>query len=198
MAVGGQRRHAVAQDVAVGTRHAGNIRGIASCGQPTYCEIATYVRDPGRCVPPDGNRRSSTAPDYGLSWPVVHNTPAGRTTNLEKNFCCVTTRRRNLLSLRRLRRSLGSLAAHALRCGVLSFNLGVPAAAVLSARRLPAADFAQASRILTVALVPTPRLVRTPAAFAQAQPRAGLPLSGTTAVFWFTVVGAHGSCFSQG
>ena len=87
--------------------------------------------------------------------------------------------------------------------GMLGFNLGVLTAAVLSLRRLPTADFAHAGRILAVALVRAPRQVRTSATFAQAEPQAGLPLtgvplSGTTAVFGIIVGGAHGSCFSQG
>ena len=203
MAVGGLKCLSVAPTVAVGLWHARNIRETASSGQPKYCELATYVRDPGHCARPAGNPRSNTVPDYGSSRPVVHNTPAGRTTNLKKNFCCVTTRRRNLLSLRRLWRSLGSLTASLLCCGVLGFDLGVLTAAALSLRRLPTANFAQAVRILAVALIPTPRHILTPAPFAQAEPQAGSPrlgrpLSGTTAVFEIIVEGAHGSYFSQG
>jgi len=129
---------------------------------------------------------------------VVHSTPAGRKWKSKKNFCCVTTRRRNLCLLRRLGRGLGSLAAHALSCGVLGLHLGVLPASGLSPRRLPAANFALAFEILAVALVPAPRLVLAPAPFAQAEPRAWSSYSGTTAVLWFTVVAAHGSVISQG
>jgi hypothetical protein len=173
-------------------------RWLASDGLRRCCETATCVRDPKHCPSPDGKRDSSSAPDCGSTRPVVHSTPADRRTESKKNFCRVTTRRRNLVIVRRLGRGLGSLAAHALSLSVLGLNLGVLTASGLSPRRLPAADFALAFGILAVALVPAPRQVLAPAPFAQAEPRAWSSYSGTTAVLWFTVVAAHGSVISQG
>src|SRR5260370_19391070 len=62
----------------------------------------------------------------------------------------------------------------------------------LPPRRVPAADFAQAFRILTVALVVTPRTVFAPASCAQANPRARPAPSGPTVAFSRNVVDAHG------
>jgi hypothetical protein len=175
-----------------------DIRSPASYDRARCRETATCVRGRGHCASPAGKRGSSTALDYGSTRPVAHSIPADHTTESKKNFCCVTTRRRNLVTVRRLGRGLGSLTAHALSFGVLGLNLGVLTAPGLSPRRLPAADFAPAFGILAVALVPAPRLVLAPAPFAQAEPRAWSSYSGTTAVLWFTVVGAHGRVFSQG
>jgi len=193
--------------VAAGTfvdesRRAGNTRSSASYGRAKCRETATCVRDPKHCPSPDGKRDSSSGPDCGSTRPVVHSTPADRTTESKKNFCCVTTRPRNLVTVRRLGRGLGRplgpLAAHALSLGVLGLNLGVLTASGLSPRRLPAADFALTFGVLAVALVPAPRLVLVPAPFAQAEPRAWSSYSGTTAVPWFIVAAAHGSVISQG
>ena len=170
-----------------------------ACGGQLRCRAtATCVRDPGHCELPDGTPSSSSAPGCGPSSGAVHSTPAGRIREWKKNFCCVTTRRRNLWTLRRLRRRLGSLAAHALSLGVLCLDRCGPAALGLSPRRLPTADLPQAFRILAVALVPLSRVIPPPAAFAQADPRARSSLSGTAAGHWLIVEGAHGSAFSQG
>jgi hypothetical protein len=164
------------------------------CGGHVTCrETATCVHDPGPCELPDGRRRSSSAPGCGSSAAALHGTPAGRTRESKKNFCCVTTRRRNLGVLRCLGCGFGSLAARALRLRVLSFGCGIQAASGLPLRRLPAADLPLAFRILAVTLVPTPRLVLPSAAFAQAQPRARAASTGTTTAVWFIVAGAHGS-----
>ena len=56
--------------------------------------------------------------------------------------------------------------------GVLGFDVGVLAVSGLSPCRMPAADFTQAFRILTVAPVVTPRMVFCAGSFAQANPRA--------------------------
>ena len=117
---------------------------------------------------------------------------------MKKNFCCVTTRRRNFWPLIRLGRSFGSLAAHALSLCVPGFDLGGLAPFGLPPSRLPTANFPQAFRILAIELVPASRLVLPPATFAQAEPQARSSHSGTAAALWFIVVGAHGSCFSQG
>jgi hypothetical protein len=192
------KHRGAAGTAAVGFRRAGNTRRPALCGRPRYCETATCVHGRGHCASPDGSRGSSSAPGCGSSWPVVHSTPADRTTESKKNFGCVTTRRRNLLAVRRLGHGFGSLTAHALSLGVFGLHLGVLTASGLSPRRLPATDFALAFGILAVALVPASRLVPASAPFAQAEPRAWSSDSGTTAVLGFTVVGAHGSVISQG
>ena len=137
-------------------------------------------------------------PGCGSKSGAAHSTPAGRTKNLKKNFCCVTTRRRNFRPLIRLGRSFGSLAAHALSLCVPGFDLGGLATFGLPSSRLPTANFPQTFRILAIELVPTSRLVLPPAAFAQAKPHARSSHSGTAAALWFIVEGAHGSCFSQG
>ena len=167
-------------------------------GHVTCRATATCVHDPGHCQLPDGRRRSSSAPGCGSSSAAVHGTPAGRTRESKKNFCCVTTRRRNLGVLRCLRRGFGSLAARALRLRVLRFGCGIQAASGLPLRRLPAADLPLAFQILAVTLVPTPRLVLPSAALAQADPRARSSCTGTARALWFNVAGAHGSAISQG
>jgi hypothetical protein len=75
---------------------------------------------------------------------------------------------------------------------VLGFDVGFLATFTLPPRCVPAANFPQAFRILTVALVVTPRLVFAFAPFAQAGPRARAAPSGPTAAFSRNVVDAHG------
>ena len=111
---------------------------------------------------------------------------------VKKSLSCVTTRRRKLWVLNGLRCGLRSLAARFLVLGVLGFDVGVLAMSGLPPRRVPAADFPQAFRILTVALVVTPRLVFAPASFAQASPRARPAPSGPTAALSRTLADAHG------
>ena len=169
------------------------------CSGHSRCrETATCVHDLGHCELLDGRRRSSSAPGCGSRKAAVPGTQAGRTRESKKNFCCVTTRRRNLRVLRFLGRGFGALAARALSRRVLRFGGGIQAASGLSLRRLPAANLPLAFRILAVTLVPTPRLVLPSAAFAQADPRARSSRSGTARALWFNVVGAHGSVISQG
>jgi hypothetical protein len=115
-----------------------------------------------------------------------------------KNFCRVTTRRRNLGWIRCLGRRRGARTARALGRGVLGLDGLLLTPLGLPPRRLPAPDLAQAVGVLAVTLVPTPRLVLVPAAFAQAPPRAWPPRSSTARALWFKVVGAHGSAISQG
>ena len=174
------------------------IRSLASNGLLTCRETATCVHDRGHCALPAGRRGSSSGPGCGPSLEAVHSTPAGRIKEIKKNFCCVTTRRRNFWPPIRLGRSLGSLTAHALSLGVPGFGLGGLATFGLPPSRLPTADLPQALRILAVALVPLSRVIPPPAAFAQADPRARSSLSGTAAGHWLIVEGAHGSAFSQG
>jgi hypothetical protein len=104
----------------------------------------------------------------------------------------VTTRRRKLWVLNGLRRGLHSLAARFLILGVLGFDVGFLATFTLPPRGAPAADLPQAFRILTVALVVTPRLVFAFAPFAQADPRARAAPSGLGTPFSFTLAAAHG------
>jgi hypothetical protein len=190
------RNHRFAGGIALGGRP--GIRSLASGGLLTCHEIATCVHDRGHCAPPAGTCGSSNGPGCGPSLGAVHSTPAGRIKEMKKNFCCVTTRRRNFWPLIRLGRSFGSLAAHALSLCVPGFDLGGLPPLDLPPSRLPTANFPHAFGVLAIALVPTSRLVPPPAAFAQAEPRAKSSHSGTAAALWFIVVGAHGSCFSQG
>ncbi len=167
-------------------------------GHSKYRETATCVRDPEHCELPDGRRSSSNARGCGPSSGAVHGTPAGRIRESKKNFCCVTTRRRNLGVLRCLGRGFSALTARTLSLGMLGFGLGGQAPSGLPLRRLPAVNLPPACGRLAVPLVPAPRLVLLPAAFAQADPRARSPRTGTAGALWFTVEGAHGRMVSQG
>jgi hypothetical protein len=179
-------------------RRAASIRKHAWIGLLKCHATATCVRGRGHCERLVDRHGSSSGPGYESTRPVAHSTPAGRTKNLKKNFCCVTTRRRNLWTIRRLRCGLGPLTAHALSLGVLRFDRFGLATPGLPPCRLPSADFPQAFRGLAVALVPPPWAVSPPTTFAQADPQARSSLSGTTAGLWLIVGGAHGSCVSQG
>jgi hypothetical protein len=137
-------------------------------------------------------------PGYGERSRGVRGSPADRIREGKKTFCCVTTRWRKFWFLTSLGRGLGLLAARALGLGVPGFGLGGLAMFGLPSRRLPASDLPLAVRLLAGALVPTPRLVLAPTAFAQADPRAGSAPSGRTAVLSRTLTSAHGRCFSQG
>jgi hypothetical protein len=116
----------------------------------------------------------------------------------QKNSCCVTTRRYNFWTLRCLRRGRGTLTARTFRLGVLRFGRIVLAPPGLPPRRLPAPHLPQAFGILAVTLIPTPRLVLAPTAFAQANPRPRSSRPGTAAALWINMAPAHGSVFSQG
>jgi hypothetical protein len=115
-----------------------------------------------------------------------------------KNFCCVTTRRRNFGHLRWLRRGGGTLTARTLCLGMLGFSRIVLAPLGLPPRRLPAPNQTQAFGVLAVTLVPTLRLVAAAAAFAQANPRPRSSRTATTAAVSLIMTAAHGSAFSQG
>jgi hypothetical protein len=181
-----------------GARGRRGIRRRVCGGQLTYRATATYVRDPEPGERPDGKQRSSSVPGCGSRSAALHGTPDGRTKASKKIFCCVTTRRRILRILRRLRRGFDALAVRALRLGVLRFDGGVQAASGLSLGCLPTPDLPPAFRILAVTLVPAPRLVLLSAAFAQADPRSGTARAGTARALWFMVGGTHGSVLSQG
>ena len=162
-------------------------------GHGKFRATATYVHDPRPGEPPDGRQRSSSVPGCESTQAAVRGTPAGHTRVVEKNFRCVTTRRRNVRILRCLGHGFGALAAHALRLGMLCFGLGIQAAFGLPPRCLPAANLPLAFRILAVTLVPAPRLVLPSAASAQAHPRPRAASTGISTALWFIVAGAHGS-----
>jgi len=123
---------------------------------------------------------------------AVRNSPADRIREGQKKICCVTTRRRKFRFLNILRHGLGLLTARFLCLGMLGFG-GVGLAAIsLSPRRQPAADLSHAFRILTVALVPTSRVVLATALFVDAGSLARAARSGFGTAFFFNVVVAHG------
>jgi hypothetical protein len=191
-------RRVAAETAAGESRRAGSTRERAWLDLLKCHETATCVRGRGHCELPDDTQRSNNVPGCGSRSGAVHSTPAGGTKNLKKNFCCVTTRRCNLWAVHRLRRELGSFAAHALSLGVPRFDRCGLATLGLPSRGLPTADLPQAFRVLAIALVPRSRVIPPLAAFAQADPRARSSLSGTAVGLWLIVEGAHGSCFSQG
>jgi hypothetical protein len=162
-------------------------------GHGTFREFATCVHDPKHCQLLDGRRRRSSVLGCGSTKAAVRGIPAGRTRVVEKNFCCVTTRRRNLRVLWGLGHGLDALAAHAFRLGMLSFGLGIQPPPGLPPRCLPAANLPLTFRILAVTLVPTPRRVLPAAPFAQTNPRPRTASTGTTTALWFILAGAHGS-----
>lgn len=116
----------------------------------------------------------------------------------KKRVCCVTTRGRNRWLLTGLGHGPAPLPARTFGLGVVGFGSSALATFCLPPCRLPAAHLAQALRILTITLVPTPRLVRAVTPFAQADPQARLPPSGHTTALSVTVEGAHGRLVSQG
>jgi hypothetical protein len=170
----------------------------ASSAHPRYRARATCVPGPGHCERPADRRGRSSVRGCGASSRGVRGSPADHRREEKKSFCCVTTRRRKFWALNRLRRGLRPLAARFLGLGVPGFDVGVLAMSGLPLRRLPASDLPLALRILTVALIPTPRLVLAPTPFAQADPWARSAPSGRTAVLSRTLTSAHGRCFSQG
>jgi hypothetical protein len=114
------------------------------------------------------------------------------------NFCCVTTRRRNLRVLGGLRRRCGVLTARTLSLGMLGFGRLVLTPFGLPPRRLPAPQQTQAFGVLAVTLVWASRLILASAAFAQASPRPRSSRSGMATALWLMIMAAHGSAISQG
>ena len=174
------------------------IHGRVSGGHSRCHETATCARDPAHCELPDGRRHSRSEPGYGPNSGAVHGTPAGRTTVSKKNFCCVTTHRRNIHVIRYLGCGLGAFAARPFRLCVLSLGRSLLSPPGLTPCRLPATNLALAFRILAVTLVPTPRLVLASTPLAQASPfsrRAGPPPTGRRATVCLIVAAAHGSPF---
>jgi hypothetical protein len=185
-----RRRHCHASGTGAGAQL--DTRSAASSGHPRCREPATCVPGPGHCEPPDGRRDNSSERGSGVRSQAAHSSPADRTREGKKSFCCVTTRRRNLQLLNGLGHSLGPLTALALCLGVPSFGVSLLAMFGLPPRCLPAADLPPAFRLLAVALVPTPRLVLAAAPFAQAAPWARSPPSGRAVRLSLIVEGAHG------
>jgi hypothetical protein len=104
----------------------------------------------------------------------------------------VTTRRYKFRFLNILGHGLGLLTARFLCLGMLGFGGGGLATFSLSPRRQPAVDLSQAFRVLTVALVPTSRVVLATALFVDAGSLARAARSGFGTAFFFNVVVAHG------
>jgi hypothetical protein len=83
-----------------------------------------------------------------------------------KNFCCVTTRRRNFRISRGLRQRKGLPPARSLSLGVLGFDRVVLASLGLPFGGLPAPHETQALGVLAVMLVPTIWRVTAPTPLA--------------------------------
>ena len=175
-----------------------DIRRLAWFDHPRCRESATYVHDPGDCEPPAGRRRNRSVPGCVVRSHAVRSSPADRIREEGKKFCCVTTRRRKFRFRNILGRGLGPLTAHFLCLGVLGFGGVGLTTFSLSPCRQPAVDLSQAFRILTVALVPTTRVVLATALFVDASSLAWAALSGFGTGFFFNVVVAHGRFGSQG
>ena len=99
--------------------------------------------------------------------------------------------RRNFWLLINLRRELRLLTARFLCLGMPGSGMGILAVLRLPPRRLPAANLPLAFRLLAVTLVPAPRLVLTPAPFAQALRGRGRRALAERRVS-LTLAGAHG------
>jgi hypothetical protein len=185
-----QRRCCVAAATGAGTLL--DTRRPASSDHPRCRESATYVHDPGHCEPPDGRRRNSNVPGCEGRSQAVRDSPVDRIREGKKRCCCVTTRRRKFRLLNILGYGLGLLTARFLCLGMLGFDLGVLPTFGLPPCRLPAVDLPLAFLVLTVALVPTPRVVPATALFVQADSLARAARSGFGTVLFFNVVVAHG------
>ena len=116
----------------------------------------------------------------------------------QNNFCCVTTRRRNLRGFRHLQRRWRTPTARTFRLGMLAFGRLFLTPSCLPSRRLPAPHPTQTFGILAVTLVPTPRLVGPFTTFAQATPRPRSSRPGLTAALWIIMTVAHGSVIPKG
>ncbi len=164
----------------------------ASCGHPRCRARATYVHGLGHCEPPDGRRRSNSAPGCAVRLRAVRSSLADHIREKKKSFCCVTTRRRNLWTFNGLGCSLGPLTALAFYLGMPDFGLGILAVFGLSPRRLPAANLSPAFRLLAISLVPAPRLVLVATPFAHAAPWTRSTSSGRALRLSLIVESAHG------
>jgi hypothetical protein len=169
-----------------------DIRRPAWFDHPRCRESATYVHDPGRCKPPAGRRRNRSVPGCVVRSYAVRSSPADRKREGVKKFCCVTTRRRKFRGLNILGHGLGPLTARFLCLGMLGFGRAGLATFRLSPSRLPAVDLSHAFGVLTVALVPTSRVVLATALLIEAGSLARTARSGFGTAFFFNVVVAHG------
>ncbi len=179
-------------DAEVGPGGRPGIQKTASSGRPRCRASATYVHDPGHCEPPAGRRRNRSVPGCEMRSQPVRSSPADRIRGGQKKFCCVTTRRRKFRFLNILGHGLGLLTARFLCLGMLDFGGVGLAAFSLSTCRQPAVDLSHAFRVLTVALVPTSRVVLATALFVDAGSLARAARSGFGTAFFFNVVVAHG------
>lgn len=185
--------------IAAGARP--DTRWPASCGHRRCRERATCARDPTRCERPACRRGSSSEPGYGMMSRELHGSPAGCRVEGKKFFCCtccVTTRGRKIHVLNGFGRDLGSLTALLLRLGMAGSSHGVLAMPGLAPRRLPTTDFPPTVRIVTVTLVPTRGKILTITLLAQAGPQPRSTRSRRAPASYFNLMGAHGSCNSQG
>ena len=173
-------------------------RRTASCAHPRCRERATCVHGLGRYERPGDTRGSSSVPGCGPRSRVVRDILADRINEGKKSFSCVTTRRRNFGVFNGLGREFHSLTMLLLSLGVPGSGGGILAMLGLPSGRLPAADLPPALWLLTVALVPTPRVILPLAPFAQADPRAWSAPSGLRTGLSLNVMGAHGRISSQG
>jgi hypothetical protein len=106
-------------------------------------------------------------PGFGSRLRAIRGTRVDRIGERKKDFCCVTTRGRNVWILPRLGLRLGALAARTLSLCVPCFDLRGLAMFGLSSRGLPAADESQSFRMLAIKLIPAPRLVLAATSFAK-------------------------------
>jgi hypothetical protein len=196
---------AVHQQRCIGAASAGSARPDtrwpASCGHRRCRERATCARDPTRCERPACRRGSNSVPGYGMMSRELHGSPAGRRVEGKKFFCCtccVTTRGRKIRILNGLRCGLGSLTALPLRLGVACPGRGILAVLGLAPRRLPTTDFPLTVLVVTVTLVPTAWQILTITPLAQASPQPRSTRSRRAPASYFNLMGAHGSCNSQG
>jgi hypothetical protein len=104
----------------------------------------------------------------------------------------VTTRGRKFGVFNILGRRLDLLTARFLCLGMLGPGGEGLATFSLSPRRHPALDLSHAFRVLTIALVPTSRVVLATALFVEAGSLARAARSGFGTAFFFNVVVAHG------
>jgi hypothetical protein len=185
-----QRRGCVAATTDAGTLL--GTRRPVSFDHPRCRGSATYVHDQGQCELPAGRRRNRSVPGCEVRSHAVRSSPADRITEGEKKFCCVTTRRRKFRFLNILGHGLDLLTARFLCLGMLGFGGVGLATFTLSPCRQPAVDLSQAFRVLTVALVPTSRVVLATALFVDAGSLARAARSGFGTTFFFNVVVAHG------
>jgi hypothetical protein len=143
-------------------------------------------------------RVSNSMPGCGLRSLGVRGSLADRRAGAKKRFGCVTTRGRNFGVFSGLGHKFDSLTALLLCLSVLGSDISILTTLSLAPRRLPATDLPQALGLLTVALVPAPRLVLATTPLTQAVSDARSARSGPTAMISRTLASAHGRSCSQG